>query len=95
MASPAFLAIQAGLDIQALNHKRRACLNRKTSCAVFTQGEALARQFTRRKRKEVYDTIRQTTLEIVENRALDADDAWRLAVQIWLLDKGFIRVFNK
>ena len=91
----AFLAIQAELDIQALNHKRRPCLKRRTSCAVFTQGEALARQFTRRKRKEVYDAIRETTLEIVRTQALDADAAWRLAVETWLLDNGFITVFNK
>jgi hypothetical protein len=91
----AFLAIQAELDIQALNHKRRPCLKQRTACAVFTQGEAQARRFTRRRRKEVYDAIRETTLEIVETQALDGDAAWRLAVETWLLDNGFITVFNK
>jgi IS30 family transposase len=50
----AFLAIQADLEVQALNHRRRPCLGHRTPCQVFTEGRPLARTFNRRKRKEVY-----------------------------------------
>jgi hypothetical protein len=91
----AFLAIEAGLNIQALNHKRRACLRNRTSCQVFTAGEADARQFTRRKRKEVYNTVKAEMMRLMETRELNADAAWRLAVETWLLDNRFITVFNQ
>lgn len=88
----AFLAIQAELDMQALNHKRLGSLGNRTACEVFTQGLALARTFNRRKRKEVYDWIREKTLELIGKRRYEADAAWRIAVETWLLDNGFITV---
>lgn len=91
----AFLAIEAELDVQALNHKRRACLGHKTSCQAFCAGEALARKYNRRKRKEVYDVIKGNTIRLIEECGLDADKAWRLAVEKWLLDNHFITVLNR
>jgi len=91
----AFLAIQAGLDVHALNHRRRGCLAHRTSCQVFLSGRGLARTFNRRKRKEVYEWIREKMLELIEQERYDADAAWRMAVETWLLDHGFITVSNR
>ena len=91
----AFLAIQAELDVHALNHRRRPCLGNRTACQVFLSGQGLARTFTRRKRKEVYDWIRHKTLDLIDQDRYDADAAWRLAVETWLLDHGFITVSSR
>ncbi len=91
----AFLAIQAGLDVHALNHRRRPCLGHRTACHVFLSGQSLAQTFNRRKRREVYDWIKQKTLELIEEGRYDADAAWRLAVETWLLDHGFITESNR
>jgi len=91
----AFLAIQAGLDVHALNHRRRPCLGRRTPCQVFLSGQELARTFNRRKRKEVYDWIKQKMLALMGQGLYDADEAWRLAVETWLLEHGFITVSNR
>lgn len=86
----AFLAIQADLDVQALNHRSHPCLGHQTSCQMFLSGQNFAHTFNRRKRREVYDWIQQKTLELTEKECYDADAAWRLAVERWLLDNGFI-----
>jgi len=86
----AFLAIQADLDVHALNHRPRSCLANRTPCQMFLSGQDLARTFNRRKRKEVYDWIAQKTIELTQQRCYDDDAAWRLAVERWLLDNGFI-----
>jgi hypothetical protein len=91
----AFLAIQAELDIQAINHRRRPGLGNRTACAVFASGRALARTYTRRKRREVYDWIREKTLELIGKEGYDANVAWRRAVETWLLDHAFISVSKK
>lgn len=91
----AFLAIQADLDVHALNHKARPCLGHRTACQMFLSGEDLAGTFHRRKRKEVYDWIAQKTMVLIERECYDADAAWRLAVEMWLLDNGFIALSNQ
>jgi len=88
----AFLAIQAELDIQTLNHRSRPCLRHRSPCEVFAAGRGYARTFDRRKRREVYEWIRQKTLELTQTTCYDADRAWRLAVETWLLDHEFITV---
>jgi len=88
----AFLAIQAELDIQTLNHRTRPCLGHRSPCQVFTAGRGFSRTFHRRKRREVYEWIRGKTLELTQTKCYDADAAWRLAVETWLLEHGFITV---
>lgn len=88
----AFLAIQADLDVQTLNHKVRPCLGHRTACQMFLSGQELAGTFNRRKRREVYEWIRQKTPELMQGECYDADAAWRLAVETWLLDHDFITV---
>jgi len=88
----AFLAIQAELDIQTLNHRTRPCLGHRSPCQVFTAGHDFTRMFHRRKRREVYEWIREKTLELTQKGCYHAGAAWRLAVETWLLDHGFITV---
>lgn len=92
--SPSLLGIQAQLDVQKINHQCRPVLGNRTSCEVFASGLQHARKYTKRKRKEVYETIREMTLEIIEGGCCKEDTAWRHAAEIWLLDNGFITVSN-
>lgn len=89
-----FLAIQAELDVQAMNHRRRPCLHRHTSCEVFAGGRELARTFTRRKRREVYDQIKKHTIDLIAKEDYDPNTAWRHAVETWLLNNGLITLCN-
>lgn len=91
----AFLAIQAELDVQAINHSPRPCLHRRSSCEVFTAAADAGRVYTKRKRREVYDEIRTKMLELIETEDYDARMAWRLSVETWLLENGFITVSKK
>ena len=91
-APSAFLAIQAEMDIQELNHKPRTDLNHRTPCSVFESGRKTARYYTSRKRKEIYETIREKTLAFMDAEGYAADRAWRRAVKIWLLEHDFITV---
>jgi hypothetical protein len=91
----AFLAIQADLDVQTLNHRPRPCLGHRSPCQVFTAGRDWVRTFDRRKRREVYEWIRQKTLDLIATEGYKDDAAWRLAVETWLLDNGFIAVHKQ
>jgi hypothetical protein len=89
------LSIQAQIDTQNLNHQRRPCLQNRTACQLFASGQGLARTYTKRKRREVYDQIREMTAKVVEETDYDEDDAWRHAVETWLQDNGFIIVLKQ
>lgn len=88
----AFLAIQAEMDIHELNHRPLADLKHRTPCCVFQSGRDTARQYTRRKRKEVYESIKEKTLELISLKGYEADRAWRGAVRNWLLANRFITI---
>lgn len=79
-----------------LNHKRRRSLGRHDSCQVFQTGKAALKPFHRRKRKEVFDWIKNLAVKIVAemNRAdsRQASTAWRIAVETWLRRNGIISV---
>jgi len=87
-----FLALQAGLDIEGLNHRPRASLGYRSACDVFRAGHALAAQFHRRRRREVYETVKANALERMQQGCYDADAAWRQAVESSLVDQGFIAI---
>lgn len=88
----AFLAIQAEMDIHELNHRPLADLNRRTPCSVFQSGRSVARQYTRRKRKEIYDRIKENMLSLMRVKGYETQRAWRTAVRNWLLENGFITI---
>ncbi len=79
-----------------LNHIPRPCLAARMACEVLQAGRPEARRYTRRKRKEVMDWIRDTASVILAR--LDGTDrraevkAWRLAAEAWLQANGFITV---
>ncbi len=83
---------------QELNHHPKPCLQGRTPCAVLQQASRAMRVYTRPKRKEVIDWIKQEALAILQAmggslagvRAQDA--AWRRAVESWLHRNGAITV---
>jgi hypothetical protein len=87
-----FLAIQAVLDAQALNHRPRAILGHRSPREIFTAGRPCAHTFTRPKRKEAYNWIRAKTLELTAAKCYDPNMAWRVAIETWMLDNRFITV---
>lgn len=87
-----FLAIQAEMDIHELNHKPRKDLGHRTPCSMFESGKDHVRIYTRRKRREVYESVKEKTLAFAGMEGYDADKAWRHAVLIWLQENRFITV---
>lgn len=89
---PGSLEVHTSLDVHEANHRPRAVLKHRTACAVFTEGRAEARKYTKRKRREVYDWIKDKSLEFMAAEAYAHDKAWRTAVEIWLIKHRFIAV---
>ena len=77
-----------------LNHKFRRSLNMKNSCSVFNGNNRVT--FSRRKRKEVYEWIKNLTLEILEKLGDkgSGDVAWRIAATSWLQKNNFITIIK-
>lgn len=83
-------------SVNELNHKRRRSLKGQTSCRVFQAGKGALKVYTRRKRKEVFDWIKDLAVKIVEEMKgggqRQASAAWRIAVETWLRRNGIITV---
>jgi transposase InsO family protein len=81
---------------QELNHRRRPCLDGATACAVLETGRQAMKSYTRPKRKEIIDWIRNEALDIIHKDGLSGADArdaaWRRAVESWLHRNGVITV---
>jgi hypothetical protein len=83
---------------QELNHHPKPCIQGQTPCAVLGTGREAMKEYTRPKRKEVIDWIKNEALAIIQTmggslasmRAQDA--AWRRAVESWLHRNGAITV---
>ena len=79
-----------------LNHNRRRSLEGQTSCQVFQAGKQGLTEYNRRKRKEVFDWIKNLAVKIVADTEgggkRQASTAWRLAVETWLRRNGIITV---
>ena len=86
------LRLAARLGAHNRNHRRRKCLGNQTPCIQLLGPNSGARQYRKRQRKEVYDRIVATAAMIMTDGqdACTVDTAWRVAVEIWLLDNGFI-----
>jgi len=90
------LEVYAAQAAAELNHKRRRSLGGRDSCQVFQSGTLAITTYTRRRRKEVFDWIKNLAVKIVaEMNSADsrqANTAWRIAVETWLRRNGIISV---
>jgi hypothetical protein len=79
-----------------LNHRIRPCLNGRTSCQVFFQS-ANKPVFTKRERREIYDSIMEKVERILSAMKQPAQTirelAWKIALESWLRSKGYIKVY--
>ena len=87
---PALLPAHIQLETQRVNFQPKPCLGMQCPWQVFQSRRPLAAQFTKRRRKEIYEKIKENTLLLIESGEYSEDDAWREAVQTWLLENHFI-----
>jgi len=90
------LAAYAEAAVNDLNHRIRPCLSGRTSCQVFFES-ANRPVFTKRERREIYDSIMERAERILSAMKQPAqairDLAWRIALESWLRSKGYIKVY--
>jgi len=90
------LRLTAEVSGYDLNHKRRSSLGDRTACRVLDEARALARSFDRRDRKEVFEEIRNLSVDIVEQLGEHGDvaieTAFRYAAETWMQQNQLIRV---
>ena len=81
---------------QELNHRRRPCLAGRTPCAVLETGREAMKAYTRPKRKEIIEWIKNEAMAIIQNMEAvnirTQDAAWRRAIESWLHRNGAITV---
>lgn len=81
-----------------LNHHPKPCLDGQTPCAVLETGREAMRGYTRQRRKEVIDWIKNQALVILGAMGGSVTSiraqgtAWRRAVETWLHRNGAITV---
>jgi hypothetical protein len=88
------IAVYVESAVNDLNHRIRPCLNDRTSCQVFFE-VGIKPTFTRRKRREIYDSIIEKVERIISTMKQSGqairESAWRIAVESWLKSRGHIR----
>jgi hypothetical protein len=79
-----------------LNHKGRDRLVGRTSCQMFALRNSVMKSYTRQKRREVYDQIKQIAATALaatgHSTRRAAQIAWRFAVETWLRRNRYITV---
>jgi transposase InsO family protein len=75
-----------------LNHQSRRCLNGQTACSVYF-GDGQIR-YDKRRRKSIYDWIRDLAAEISiqAGKTKITATAWRVAAKQWLVKNGLIQI---
>lgn len=90
------VAALAVLTVHELNHRPRRCLLGKTACEKFAGANANLRGYTCRRRKEMFDQIRELAMNLMLEQPArtqgHADAAWRQAVETWLQQHGIITI---
>jgi hypothetical protein len=91
----AYFATLAEAASQDLNHRPRRCLKGAVSCQVFFEKKGGAR-FSKRQRRAIFDWIKGLACAILSRLKEDtrraAQAAWRMAVETWLRQNGYITV---
>ena len=86
----------AELLAHALNHRPRSCLEGRIACSVFQDARPARQAYTRRRRREIFETINELTRTLVQARAVhtqrQAETARRLAVETWLQSNGVLTI---
>jgi hypothetical protein len=81
---------------ERVNHQRRPCLKGLNACQAFFNGKSIAKEYHRRRRKEVHTEITDMAARIIEASGDDGDimraTAWRVSVKNWLRMNGMITV---
>jgi len=79
-----------------LNHRPRRCLGGHVACRVFQDARPALKAYTRRRRREIFDTINELTRTLIQARAVhtqrQAEAVRRLAVETWLQSNGVITI---
>ncbi len=85
----------AEATVNDLNHRIRHCLDGKTSCQLFF-APTNKPVFTKRERREIYDSIMIKTESILSamKRQAAGEVAWRITLESWLRSKGYIKLHN-
>lgn len=82
--------------VERINHHPRPCLQKQTSCAMLSLGCQEAENYTRFKRKEICVWIKSVAAQVVTQGegapAVSAAQAWRVAVEDWLVRNGVISI---
>ncbi len=83
------------IGVHDLNHKPRRKLKGKNACQSYFSGNRL--RYNRRKRKEVFDWIRDLAFDISVKSGMDKIDptAWRIACRKWMEKNGMITIRKK
>jgi transposase InsO family protein len=93
---PGNLENVALLTVHELNHRPRRCLQGRNSCEAFAGAKTNLGGYTRRRRKEMFEQIRELAMNIMLEQPArtqaHADAAWRRAVETWLLKQGIITI---
>jgi transposase InsO family protein len=86
----------AMLTVHELNHHPRRCLRGATACEKFAGAKQNMSRYTRRRRKECFEQIRELAmnnmLEPPARTQAHADAAWRHAVETWLQQQRIITI---
>jgi len=82
--------------VHDLNHRPRRCLHGQTACVQFAGAKQNLSEYTRHRRKELFDQIRELAMKIMLEQPVrsqgHADAAWRLAVETWLQQTEIITI---
>ena len=86
----------AALTVHDLNHRPRRCLRGKTACEMFAGAKTNMRDYTRRRRKEIFEQISERVMKIMLEQPartqVHADAAWRRAVETTLQQLEIITI---
>lgn len=81
--------------VHDLNHKPREVLKGRTSCRVLFENKDKVR-FSKQERREIYEYLIKLKMSILASMGKsDAESgqvAWRIAVESWLVKKGYIKI---
>jgi hypothetical protein len=90
------LRLECEVSGHEVNHQRRPCLGDRTACYTLESGRHRIGRFGRRKRKEVFDEIKELTVDIVgqleQHSAVATETAFRYAAETWMQLNNMIRI---